>query len=63
MSFAAFLYISLCWKFYWQKEIGKKAASKMLVKLTPGVNIIIILLAPFLYKSALCSFFLITVCV
>jgi hypothetical protein len=25
---------------FWQKEFGAKAAHKMLVKLTPGVNII-----------------------
>ena len=32
---------SLC-LYFWQKEIGKKAANKMLVKLTPVVNVTII---------------------
>ena len=31
---AAFLYLRLRFVFFWQKEIGKKAACKMLVKLT-----------------------------
>ncbi len=32
---------------FWQKDFGTKAAHKMLVKLTPGVNLIIHLLTLF----------------
>jgi hypothetical protein len=37
--------------FLLQKEIGKKASRKMLVKLTPVANFTNILRAAFLYKS------------
>jgi len=50
--------VMLC-DFLW-KEYGQKNACKMLVKLTPGDNVINIL-HTFFYKSALRSFSLITV--
>jgi len=43
-----------------QKNIGTKAACKMLMKLAIGVNFINILHSSFLYKSALRSFSLVT---
>jgi len=46
---------------FWQKNIGAKAALKMLMKLTTGVNFINILSMPFLYKSVLRSFSLVRV--
>jgi len=47
--------------FFWKKNTSAKAAYKMLVKLTTGVNFINILLVNFLYKSVLPSFSLITI--
>jgi len=41
---------------FWQKNIGKKAARKMLVKMT-GLNFINVLRAAFSYKRRFGSFF------
>jgi len=46
---------------FWRKNIGATWARKMLMKLTTGVNFINILLEPFLYKSVLHRFSLVTV--
>ncbi len=46
---------------FWQKDLGAKAAHKMLVKLTPGGNFIIILQPAFLYESFLRSFYVLTI--
>jgi len=35
--FAAFLYLQFGFVIFWQKNIGSKAARKMLMKLTPGL--------------------------
>jgi len=43
------------------KYVHIKAARKMYVKLTTGVNFTNILFEPFLYKGALCSFSLLTI--
>ncbi len=45
---------------FWRKDFSAKAAHKMLVKLTPGVNFSNILRAAFLYESFLCSFYVLT---
>jgi len=34
----AYLYLQFCFVIFWQKNIGAKGASKMLMKLTTGVN-------------------------
>jgi hypothetical protein len=43
-SYKSFLHSFMCLQFgfviFWQKYLGAKAAHKMLVKLTPGVNVI-----------------------
>ena len=44
---AAFLYLRLRFVFFWRKDIGAKAACKMLVKLTTWANFTIILWAAF----------------
>jgi len=44
---------------FWCKNIGKKSARKMLMKLTLGVKFISIFHATFLYETALHSFSLI----
>jgi hypothetical protein len=36
--FAAFMCLQFGYVIFWQKDFGAKAAHKMLVKLTPGVN-------------------------
>ncbi len=36
----AFMCLQLAFVFFWQKDFGAKAAHKMLVKLTPGINTI-----------------------
>jgi len=46
---------------FWQKNIGTKAACKMLARLTTGVNFANILGAYSLNKSVLQIFYLITV--
>jgi len=58
---STFSLIVIGFAFFWKKNIGAKAACKMLVKLTKGVNFINILSAHFSYKSELSSFSLITV--
>ncbi len=35
---ATFLYLKFGFKFFWQKNIGAKAADKMLMKLTTGAD-------------------------
>ncbi len=37
---AAFMYLQFGFVILWQKDFGTKAAHKMLVKLTPGANVI-----------------------
>ena len=37
---AAFMYIQFGFVILWQKDFGAKTAHKMLVKLTPGANVI-----------------------
>jgi hypothetical protein len=37
---AAFMCLQFGFVIFWKKEFGAKAAHKMLVKLTPGVNLI-----------------------
>jgi len=44
---AAFLLLQFGLVFFWQNSIGAKAASRLLMKLTPVVNFINILGAPF----------------
>ncbi len=59
---AAFLYLQFGFVIFWQKNIGTKDASKMLVKLTTDVNFTNILQAYFLYKAVYWSFYLLIVC-
>jgi len=47
---------------FWRKNIGAKAAYKMSMTLTTGVNFVNILPLAFLNESALCRFSIITVC-
>ncbi len=54
--FFAFMSLQFGFVIFWHKKIGTKAARKMLVKLTTGVNFINILHKSFLYKSKLSSF-------
>jgi len=53
----------LCFGFeiFWRLNIGKKIARNVLMKLTEGFNFTNILLQPFLYKSVLHTFTVITV--
>jgi hypothetical protein len=37
---AAFMFLQFGFAIFWQKDFGAKAAHKMLVKLTPGVQVI-----------------------
>jgi len=37
---AAFMCLQFGFVIFWQKDFGEKAAHKMLVKLTPGANVI-----------------------
>jgi hypothetical protein len=53
---AFFLYIQFGFVIFWQKNIGAKAACKMLLKLTADVNFTNILQAAFLSKSVFHSF-------
>jgi len=46
---------------FWCQNFVQKGSSKMLMKLTPGVNVTTILHAAFLYESVLRSFSLLTV--
>ena len=57
--YSAFFYLQLSFVIFGQKNFSAKAARKMLVKLTTGVNFINILHKSFLYKSKLSSFSLI----
>jgi len=50
--FAAFLYLQFDFVIFCWKNMGTKAARKMLAKLTLGVNYINFLCAHFLYESA-----------
>ncbi len=45
---------------FWCKNISAIAACKMLIKLTIGINFVIILLGPFSYTNVLSSFSLVT---
>ncbi len=56
-----FLQLQFGFVVFWQKKSGAKAACKMLMKLTKGVNFINILFSPFSYESILRCFSLITV--
>jgi hypothetical protein len=47
----AFMCLQFGFVIFWQKDFGAKAALKMLVKLTPGVNVTNILRAAFSYES------------
>jgi hypothetical protein len=55
----------VCFQFgfviFWQKDLGAKAAHKMLVKLTTDVNFTNILQAAFSYKSFLRSFYVLSI--
>ncbi len=59
--YTAFVCLQFGFLIFWQKDFGAKAAHKMLVKLTPGVNFTNILGAAFLYESFLCSFYVLTI--
>ena len=58
---AAFMYLHFRFVLFWHKENGPKAACKMLVKLTTGLNFNNIFWATFLYKSVMRSFSVVAV--
>jgi hypothetical protein len=57
----AFLSLQFGFVIFWQKDFGTKAAHKMLVKLTPGVNFTNIKQAAFSYQSFLRSLYVLTI--
>ncbi len=59
--FKAFIRLQFDFVIFYQNNIDAKAAFKMLLNLTPGVNFINILHLPFLFEIAMCNFSLITV--
>jgi hypothetical protein len=58
---AAFMCLQFGFVIFRQKDFGAKAALKMLVKLTPGVNVTNILWAAFSYESFLRHFYVLTI--
>jgi hypothetical protein len=58
---AAFTCLQFGFVIFWRKDFDAKAANKILVKLTPGVNFTNILRAVFLYERFLRSFYELTI--